>query len=49
MDQLDTSAAPDCRGFHGTPEEVERTKDLLDQAEANSATVHGDQLAAVGA
>ena len=34
---------------HGTPEEVERAKDLLDQAEANSATVHGDQLATVGA
>ena len=34
---------------HGTPEEVERAKDLLDQSEANSATVHGEQLAAVGA
>ena len=34
---------------HGTPEEVERAKDLLDQSEANSATVHGEQLATVGA
>ena len=34
---------------HGTPEEVERAKDLLDQTEANSTTVHGEQLATVGA
>ena len=27
---------------HGTPEEVERAKDLLDQTEANSTTVHGE-------
>ena len=34
---------------HGTPEEVERAKDVLDQTEANSTTVHGEQLATVGA
>jgi uncharacterized membrane protein len=34
---------------HGTPEEVERAKNLLDQSEATSAVVHGDQLASVGA
>jgi uncharacterized membrane protein len=34
---------------HGTAEEVARAKDLLDQSEPNSATVHGEQLATVGA
>ena len=34
---------------HGTPEEVARAKDILDRAETNSTTVHGDQLASVGA
>ena len=34
---------------HGTPEEVERAKNLLDQSEAISAMVHGEQLAAVSA
>jgi uncharacterized membrane protein len=34
---------------HGTPEEVKRAKDLLDQTEANSATVHDAPLAAIGA
>jgi uncharacterized membrane protein len=34
---------------HGTAEEVARAKDLLDQSEANSATVHGEQLATAGA
>jgi len=34
---------------HGTPEEVERAKELLDQTEASSATVHCDELATVGA
>ncbi len=34
---------------HGTPEEVERAKDILDQSRANSATVHGAELATVGA
>ena len=34
---------------HGTADEVRRAKDLLDQTEANSATIHGEQLAAVGA
>jgi len=34
---------------HGTPEEVERAKDILDQSSANSATVHGAQLATIGA
>jgi hypothetical protein len=34
---------------HGTAEEVAKAKDLLDQREANSATVHGEQLATVGA
>jgi uncharacterized membrane protein len=34
---------------HGTAEEVERVKDLLDQTEANSATVHSEELATVGA
>jgi uncharacterized membrane protein len=30
---------------HGTPEEVERAKDLLDDTEAKSTTVHGQQAA----
>ncbi len=34
---------------HGTPEEVQRAKDLLDQTEANLTAVHGEQLATVGA
>lgn len=34
---------------HGTPEEVERAKELLDQADATSTTVHGEQPATVGA
>ncbi len=34
---------------HGTPEEVKRAKDLLDQTEANSTTVHGEELATAGA
>jgi uncharacterized membrane protein len=34
---------------HGTTEEVERAKDLLDQSEANSTAVHDEQLAAVNA
>jgi hypothetical protein len=34
---------------HGTAEEVARAKDLLDQSEPNSATVHGELLATVGA
>src|SRR5271165_6054022 len=34
---------------HGTLEEVERAKDLLDQTKANSTAVHGEQLAAVSA
>jgi 3-hydroxyisobutyrate dehydrogenase-like beta-hydroxyacid dehydrogenase len=34
---------------HGSPAEVERAKDILDQTEANSTTVHGEALAAVGA
>jgi hypothetical protein len=34
---------------HGTSEEVERAKELLDQSEATSATVHGEELATVGA
>ena len=34
---------------HGTSQEVERAKDLLDQTEANSTTVHGEQLATVRA
>src|SRR5208337_2777435 len=34
---------------HGTPDEVERAKDLLDQTKANSTAVHGEQLAAVSA
>jgi uncharacterized membrane protein len=34
---------------HGSPEEVERAKDILDRTQANSTTVHGEQLAAVGA
>jgi len=33
---------------HGTPEEVERAKDLLDQADATLTTVHGEQPAAAG-
>jgi hypothetical protein len=32
---------------HGTPEEVERAKDLLDQTQANTTTVHAER-AAVG-
>jgi hypothetical protein len=35
--------------LHGTPEEVEHAKELLDQTDASSATVHGEQPAAVGA
>jgi hypothetical protein len=34
---------------HDTAEEVERAKDILDQSSANSATVHGAQLASIGA
>jgi uncharacterized membrane protein len=34
---------------HGTFEEVEHAKDLLKQTEATSTTVHGEELAAVGA
>ena len=34
---------------HGTPDEVERAKDILDQSSAHSATVHGAELATVGA
>ena len=34
---------------HGTLAEVERAKDLLDQSDASSATVHGDELATVRA
>ncbi len=30
---------------HGTAAEVERAKDLLDQTQANSTTVYGEQLA----
>ena len=33
---------------HGTSEEVESAKDLLDQTEVNSTTFHGEQLAWVG-
>ena len=33
---------------HGTADEVRRAKELLDQTEANSSTIHGEQLAAVG-
>jgi len=33
---------------HGTPEEVHRAKDILDQTEANSTAVHGEQLATAG-
>ena len=33
---------------HGTPDEVKRAKDLLDQTEANSAMIHGEQPATVG-
>ncbi len=33
---------------HGTADEVRRAKDLLDQTEANSSTIHGEQLATVG-
>src|ERR1700678_1651753 len=29
---------------HGTPEEVESAKDILDQTEVNSTTVHGEAL-----
>ena len=34
---------------HGTSEEVKRAKDILDQTEANSTAVHGEQLATVSA
>ena len=33
---------------HGSAEEVARAKDLLDQSEANSATVHGQHAVAIG-
>jgi uncharacterized membrane protein len=33
---------------HGTADEVNRAKDLLDQTAANSSTIHGEQLATVG-
>ena len=33
---------------HGTADEVKRAKDLLDQTEANSATIHDEHLATVG-
>ena len=33
---------------HGSAEEVARAKDLLDQSEANSATVHGEHPVAIG-
>ena len=32
---------------HGTPEEVDRARDVLDQTEGTSATVHGEELASV--
>jgi len=35
--------------LHGTPEEVKLAKDLLDQTEANSTMVHGEEPATVGA
>ncbi|MGO9468183.1 MAG: general stress protein [Isosphaeraceae bacterium] len=35
--------------LHGTAEEVERAKEVLDQTDANLTAVHGEQLAAVGA
>ena len=34
---------------HGTSAEVDRAKDILHQSEATSATVHGEELATVGA
>ena len=34
--------------LHGAPEEVERAKDLLDETDASSTTVHGEQPAAAG-
>jgi uncharacterized membrane protein len=34
---------------HGTSAEVERAKELLDQSDAQSAVVHGEELATVGA
>ena len=34
---------------HGSTEEVNRAKDLLDQSKANLTAVHGEQLATVGA
>jgi uncharacterized membrane protein len=34
---------------HGTPQEVQRAKDLLDQTEANWTAVHGEQLATIDA
>ncbi len=34
---------------HGTSEEVERAKDILDRSRAISASVHGEELAKVGA
>ena len=33
---------------HGSPEEVERAKDILDQSDADSTTVHGELLTAAG-
>ena len=33
---------------HGSTEEVNRAKDLLDQSKANFTAVHGEQLATVG-
>jgi uncharacterized membrane protein len=33
---------------HGTADEVNRAKDLLDQTEASSSTIHGEQPATVG-
>jgi uncharacterized membrane protein len=34
---------------HGSPTEVERAKDILDQSDASSSTVHGEHLVGVGA
>jgi len=34
---------------HGTPEEVQRAKDLLHQSQANSTAFHSEELATVGA
>jgi len=33
---------------HGTTEEVNRAKDLLDQSKANLTAVHGEELATIG-